>query len=87
MFTIPTAKFSKSRQRKVPDYLANLTGWWKLDDGSGTTAADSIGTTDATTETGTLAWASDGVGEFTSCAEFNGSTNMQINKKDKPMII
>lgn len=41
----------------VADVTSNLAGWWKLDEGSGTSAADSSGNSNTGTLNGTPSWA------------------------------
>lgn len=50
---------------------SNLFGWWKLDDGSGSTAADSAGSNTGTV-TGTPSWSAGHIG--TGSFSFDGST-------------
>ena len=49
----------------------SLVGWWKLDDGSGTTAADSSGNGSHGTLNGTLEWVE---GVLGGALQFDGST-------------
>ncbi len=52
---------------------AELVGWWKLDEGSGTTAFDSSGNGNDGTLQGAPAWVDDG--KFGKAVKFNGSSD------------
>lgn len=53
----------------------SLVGWWKLDDGSGTTATDSSGNGNGGAITGTVSWTT---GHINGALTFNG-TNTAVN--------
>jgi len=52
---------------------AELVGWWKLDEGSGTTAYDSSGNGNDASFKGAPAWVEDG--KFGKALKFNGSSD------------
>jgi len=52
---------------------AELVGWWRLDEGSGTTASDSSGNENDATFEGSPAWVASG--KFGGALEFNGTSD------------
>lgn len=54
------------------DITTGLVAWWKLDDGSGTTAVDDM-TTHPLTWTGTAGWLSGASCQLGGCATFDGA--------------
>ncbi|MDE1941399.1 MAG: LamG domain-containing protein, partial [Patescibacteria group bacterium] len=57
------------------DLACGLVGWWKLDEGSGTTASDSSGSGNTGTIQGNANWVSGAIGGAFS---FDGATSMNI---------
>ena len=57
------------------DIKTGLIGWWKLDDGSGTTAADISGQGNTGTLTGGPKWASNC--KRTGCVTFDGTLSLR----------
>ena len=66
----------------VGNTTSGLVGWWKLDDGSGTSAADSSGSGNTGTLVNTPAWTT---GMNGGALSFNGS-NQYINIPDSPSL-
>ena len=52
---------------------ADLVGWWRLDEGTGTMAFDSCGNGNDESFKGVPAWVEDG--KFGKAVKFNGSSN------------
>src|ERR1019366_5109600 len=57
----------------VGNTTTGLVGWWKLDDGSGTSAADSSGTGNTGTLTNGPAWTTGGMNN--GALSFNGTNS------------
>jgi hypothetical protein len=60
----------------ITNTTAGLVNWWKMDENTGTTAADSSGSITGSFAAGTPTWA---VGQINSCLDFSSGGFVQLN--------